>query len=197
MAGILQGAADAVRSRYGSFRESLGEGQQRLFDTFLFLAKFTVLALPLYAVLSSGWESQMMRSLNASISTVILSLAGLDVVNTGSVIYGDYLTLDVSWDSTGWKSMMAFTALVLATPAAVRRKLLGIVLGIVFLQTVNIARITSMFYAVEVFHVDYELLHTVLWRWGMTAMILSAWLLWLYSARIRTVALKIIPSRPI
>lgn len=193
MAGILQKTANAVSSRYTVFLESLTPEQRQLFDTFLFLMRFAALSIPLYLVLGSGWESAWLRSFNASVSAVVLSFAGIDVSTVGSVIYGEFLTLDVSWDSTGWKSMMAFSALVLASTVPSRQKLAGIIIGAGFIQVANIARITSMFYAVEVYHVDYELLHTVLWRWGLTTVVLVTWIGWLYGDRVRAAAARYAP----
>ncbi len=190
MAGIIQEAADDAVARYRRFRESLTAHQEGLFDTLLFLTTFTVLAAPVYVVMAAGWESSTLRTVNASISTVILSLAGLDVTSYGSVIDAQSLTLDVSWDSTGWKSVMAFTALVVATGASVRKTLGGIIVGVPVLLIANIGRITSMVYLVEVYGVSYDMLHDILWRWGLTVTVLAVWIVWLYSDQLHKQAKK-------
>lgn len=175
MVGRLQEAADHLAEAY----ESLTEQQRQLLTTLSFLIKFILLAAPFYLFMRSGWELPALRSLNAAISSTLLNFVGLSTTSAGSTITADTLIVDVSWDSTGWKSMLAFTALVLATNRDLRTKVSGILFGATILFAANILRITSMIYAVDVFGVPYELLHTILWRWGLTVMVLGTWLLWL------------------
>lgn len=190
MVGSLQKASDhvvtraeSVISRYDAvvrrLEERMTDTQQRLFEVFRFLAAFAVLALPFYVVLDSGWSAPALRTVNAAVSTQILSVLGISVTNSGSFIYGEQLVLDVTRDSTGWKSMVAFVALVLASRRPLRHTFTGIVAGVAVLFVANIVRITSMFYAVSVYNVPYEVLHTVLWRWGLTVVVLVTWLAWL------------------
>jgi exosortase/archaeosortase family protein len=94
-------------------------------------------------------------------------------------VHGSELVLDVTRDSTGWKSMLAVTALIIAVGRPFRQTVQGVVTGVGVLFAANLLRITSMFYAVTVYDVSYELLHTVLWRWGLTAVVLVTWLWWL------------------
>lgn len=181
----LQEAADHVISWYQDARERveqrLTERQQRLFDAFMFLATFALLAVPLYAVMHSGWEANGLRTGFATVSAAVLRVLGIEIVQQGSMLYTPELAVDVSRDSTGWKSLMAFTALVVASRRPFRQKLDGIVIGVGVIAVANVVRIVSMVYAVEVYSVGYELLHTVLWRWGLTGVVFVAWVLWLWS----------------
>ncbi len=190
MAGRVSEAADnlveqvtTLRSRYqqrvNEINQQLSPRQQALFSAFHFLVVFTVLAVPFYAVLHSGWDGSPLRELHAAVSTYVLSVLGLEVSSTGSFIVGSELVLDVTRDSTGWKSVLAFTALVIAAGRPVQKTVYGIVVGIGVLFVANVVRITSMFYAVTVYNIGYELLHTVLWRWGLTAVVLVTWIGWI------------------
>lgn len=169
-----------IQETIDDIRDRLDERNQRLFDVLLFLVRFTALAAPVYLLLWQGWDPVWLRSLNATVSSHVLNIAGLETVNVGTHVAADAIVVDVSTDSTGWKSMIAVTALLLATLGErTRKRVIGIVAGIIVIFVGNIGRITSMVYAVQVFGVDYELIHTVLWRWGLTFLVFGYWLLWL------------------
>jgi exosortase/archaeosortase family protein len=157
----------------------LSPEQQRLFAGFRFLAVFTVLAGPFYLVLASGWDATGIRAMTATVSAAVLNAAGVEVTSSGSFVHGSAMVLDVTRDSTGWKSVLVFTALVLATGRSLRATVRGLATGVVVLFVANVLRITTMFYAVTVYGMSYELLHTVLWRWGLTAVVLVTWLGWI------------------
>lgn len=196
MAGRIQETADyiiaaieTVRSRYlrcvQRLEQRMTPRQQSLFTAFRFLTVFTALSLPFYLLLNSGWNATVLRSVQAMIAADILSLTGLEVSHIGTFIYSEQLLVDVTRDSTGWKSLLAFTALVLAVGRPLRQTVSGILLGVTVIAAANLLRITSMFYAVAVYGVDYELMHTVLWRWGLTFVVLTTWLLWLHGTDLR------------
>lgn len=192
MAGNVQEAADhiittarSLRDRYdtriAAFERGMSPFQRQLFAVFRFLAVFALLSLPFYAVLNSGWDAGFLRSLHATVSAELLSFTGLEATGSGPFIQGEQFIIDVTRDSTGWKSLLALTALIVASGRSFRRTVHGILFGAAVVFVANILRITSMFYAVAVFNVEYELLHTLLWRWGLTAVVLGTWLTWLYA----------------
>lgn len=182
----VSGAVERVRhlleraqERWQTVQDGMTPRQERLYEGVRFLAVFTVLAAPLYLVVDSGWEAYGLRTVNAAVSAAVLNLAGLPATSSGPFLSVGELLVDVTRDSTGWKSVLAFAALVLATRRPRRSKLYGLAAGIAIILGANVARITSTVYAVHVLSVDYELLHTVLWRWGLTAVVFTAWIVWL------------------
>lgn len=182
MAGRLQTAATVLKQRYDRFTAALNGTQRRLFEVFIFLALFTVFSAPLYLLIESGWEAHTLRAWTAGVSSIVLELIGISNVHSGTRIVAESFVVDVSRDSTGWKSVLAFTALVLASRRSLRYTAAGILIGGVVLVGANLLRITSMMYLVAVSTIPYELLHTVLWRWGLTFTVLGAWFIWLYLA---------------
>lgn len=171
---------ERIQERIDAVREELDERNRTLFDTLLFLIRFTVLAAPIYILLWQGWDPVWLRSINATISSHTLNLVGLETASSGTFLSAPAILVDVSVDSTGWKSMIAVTALILATlDEDWRKRLYGIAAGIGIVFIGNIGRITSMVYAVEVLGADYEFIHTFLWRWGLTLLVFGYWALWL------------------
>lgn len=170
-----------LRERKQELREGLDERNKVLFDTLDFLVRLMVLAAPFYVLLWKGWNPVWLRTLNAAISHTILTLVGVETGHIGTFVAGEAIVVDVSVDSTGWKSMIAVTALMLATVGEkMRKRAYGIIVGLTIVFIGNIARITSMMYAVEVYGADYEFIHTFLWRWGLTILVFVVWVLWLH-----------------
>ena len=168
----------SLHEKKEEWEEKLTNRQKRLLDTFKFLLKLTILSIPLYILSAIEWNPIFLRSLNASIVTEILSLLGLNVENTGTFILLEDLTIDVSTDSTAWKSMLAVAALVLATDFKILSKLKGVFIGVLTVFTANLVRISSMAYLVTVYNIDYEFIHTFLWRWGLMSIVFGYWIIW-------------------
>lgn len=184
MAGSLQGKVreqiDWGLQRYREFREGLDPRQERLFHAFVFLSRFAALAVPFYLIIASGWEAEGFRAFTAQVSASTLQMLGIEATSTGSFVQAGELLVDVTRDSTGWKSVAVFTALVAASRRSTESKVKGVLIGVFLLLGVNLLRITSMVYAVETLGIDYEFLHTFLWRWGLTAAVIGLWALWMH-----------------
>ncbi|MDY6776802.1 MAG: exosortase/archaeosortase family protein [Candidatus Nanohaloarchaea archaeon] len=175
MAGKLQ---DEIGERRDRLKERMSDRQARMFDSFVFLVKFTALAAPLYLILGSGWNAHHLREAVALLSSGLVEVLGVETAHHGSFISSGNLLVDVTRDSTGWKSVMVFAALVFATGKRLSYKIKGLAVGTAAIFVVNLLRISTMIYAVRVFEVEYELLHMLLWRWGLTFVVLSLWIFW-------------------
>lgn len=187
MAGGLQGATkkqlNRFRQTYTGFKNSLDGIQLNLFGSCVFLLKLIVLSTPLYLILWAGWELAFLRTFTASLSASGLQLIGLQASTTGHIVSSGGLLLDVTWDSTGWKSMLVVAALVLASPRSWRSRLSGVAAAVIGVFVLNVTRVISMIYGVTVLGLEYEFLHAFLWRWGLTAAVLVIWGLWLHISR--------------
>ncbi len=177
------------------FEENLSPKNRRLWTVFKFLAGFTILAAPLYLFIWSQWNPIWLRSFNAYISAGILDIIGIEASSSGVFLNTAGLYVNVSTDSTGWKSMLALTALILATPREIWKeensedsqkgyvnwvgKARGVVAGVIFVFVGNIVRLVSMVYLVEVSGASYSFVHTFLWRWGLMFLVLGFWICWI------------------
>ncbi len=181
-----------VRERWDATRDGMTDRQRALLRAVRFLAVFTAMAAPLYLLLAAGWDASVFRHGFARAAAAVLNGIGIPATSELSFVSTEGMLLDVTRDSTGWKSALAVTALVVATRRPWRTRVQGIVFGLVLVAAANLLRIVTMVYAVVVFGIDYELLHTVLWRWGLTGIVLAAWAVWLWQpapfSRVRDVA---------
>ena len=148
-----------------------------------FFVKFNLFAIPLYVILYEGWTLPALQKWIADFTIYALSALGLNPSISDLMIFipvknGDWAAV-ITWDCTGWKSMLAFFALVMATDYPNKRKMLGLLLlPVIFV--VNLARIIFMFLWVHWFDLaNYQLVHSVIWSWGLIFTILILWLVWM------------------
>lgn len=118
----------------------------------------------------STWKVLQFQGLNAHLDGYTIKLfIGLQLQR-----------IDISWDSTGWKSMYALTALVLATPyRRMTEKLKFLLLGIPIIFLLNLLRIiTTIQFALTYGFQYFEVLHMFLWREGLILAVIAVWFLW-------------------
>jgi exosortase H (IPTLxxWG-CTERM-specific) len=84
----------------------------------------------------------------------------------------------------GVEASIILTAAILAFPAPWRPKLVGLAIGIVAVQAVNVLRIVSLFYLGQWNMQWFEFAHLYLWQALIMLDVLVVWLLWVrYLAR--------------
>ncbi|MBI4019544.1 MAG: archaeosortase/exosortase family protein [Candidatus Aenigmarchaeota archaeon] len=149
---------------------------------FEFIVKLNIFALPFYIIELAGVQFTWFIELTERISFLLMQLTGLPVIIENGLIAipvnGGTWAAYVSWDSSGWKSLLIFFALVMATDVALNKRLAGLLL-LPVLYVLNILRIWFMFFFVWVFGLEhYTLVHGTLWSWGSIASLLVLWFLW-------------------
>lgn len=156
---------------------------RREFYALRFLIKFNLFALPMYIMLFFDIQFVALQSLTADIMYTFLSVTGFEITRTGfmfsmPILNGSWGAV-INWDCVGWKSMFAFVALVFATNFPMRKKVMA--LGIIpVIYGINLIRIWFMFYYVRAFDlVNYEVVHTMVWSWGLILVIIALWLIWM------------------
>ena len=150
----------------------------------IFLIKFNLLAIPLYLVMFSGISYEPLQTFLAHLSYAIIKPLGYDIIQSGPIlavsINNQIKQIEISWDSTGWKSMYALFALTIATPTIFKRKIrfLSICLPTIFL--INFLRIiTTILISLRYGFQYFEIIHTLLWREGLILAVVLIWYLWL------------------
>ena len=148
-----------------------------------FFIKFNLFAIPLYIILYEGWTLVELQVIVKNFAVWILTVAGLnpnvhELLISIPVRNGSWGAV-ISWDCTGWKSLLAFFALVMATDYPNKRKLAGLLLlPIIF--AVNLLRVAFMFFYVNAFDLaNYQIVHAVIWSWGLILTIIVLWLIWI------------------
>jgi exosortase H (IPTLxxWG-CTERM-specific) len=79
----------------------------------------------------------------------------------------------------GVEAMIVLVAALLAYPAPLRHKLIGLAAGIVAIQALNLVRIVSLFYIGQWNRAVFEWAHLYAWQVLIMLDALVVWLLWL------------------
>lgn len=171
----------------------LSKEQRRLFETFLFLAKLIVLAIPLYLIM--GFQDVLLPLQEVVTQNVqfILKSLGFEVLRNGFLLKADGIVFLISEDCTGWKSMLFLSALMLAVPSVVMKKrIIGLLLGIPVIYAGNILRILVMVFVWKVYGYEVaSIVHIYFWQLGLISLVLVLWLSWLiWSGKIKITFLK-------
>lgn len=170
---------------FQSFISRLEPEQKRLWNTLVFLIRLLALSIPLYAVmvfLNLG----LMQNAVASQSYWMFRITGYSIAQDGpsmTIEPGSEAPFSffISEDSTGWKAMLFFSALVIATPQIKNRKrLLGLAGGLALIWILNLSRIFSIVLLERHYSLQAALFaHDYIWNFGMVLCVLTMWILWL------------------
>lgn len=164
----------------------------KLIAILLFLLKFNLLAIPMYLLMYLNISVPELQSFVANAVHALLSMLGYSTVVEGYIIkFAAGLTIfsvDINFDCTGWKSMYALFALVIATPVKYRwgweqnwkQKLKFLAIGLPAIFIVNIFRIATTIAVAMSFGAAYlDIVHTLLWQEGLIIAVVAIWYLWL------------------
>ncbi len=174
-----QGAAETGRTSTDS--SSAGWKQYR--REIQFLVVFLVL-------LGGGFTLLSLNSVNdhvivpftaqiAKVSAALLNLIGQDVQLRGSAIYGPRFAVEILNGCNGVETVVIFASAVLAFPAPWRARLIGLVLGVVAIQLLNLVRVIALFLTGSYFPAFFNSSHTVVWQ---SIVVLFGVLLWIFWA---------------
>src|SRR3989338_6829650 len=156
--------------------------KKALFSVVKFLVKFNLLAIPLYIVLALNIDFYWLERMTAEIVFLLLKIIGLNpaisnIVITIPVENGTWAAV-INSACTGWKSAYLFFALVAATPYSLRSRAWEMVF-LPLIMAANIARIVFMFWVASTNLSYFEVVHAVVWAWGMALLVVGLWALWL------------------
>ncbi len=113
------------------------------------------------------------------ITAEILGWFGITSTYYGSLINLPSISLDVEFGCNGLEAVMIYCVAVLTFPASWKNRLLGIVLGFLVIQVLNLIRIVALAYA-GVYHKDlFELVHLYVAQGVMIAVALGTFVLYL------------------
>ena len=157
--------------------------EKKLVKILFFLLKFNLLAIPLYITLYFNLSFPPLQNFLAYLIFQTLKIFGYSVSLNGYflIIQNFPEIIEVSWDSTGWKSLYALTALVLATPLSnFYKKMKFLILALPTLFLINYIRIlTTILVSIKFGFKYFEIIHTFLWREGLIFAIIAIWVLYL------------------
>jgi exosortase H (IPTLxxWG-CTERM-specific) len=148
-----------------------------------FLILFLVLLAGGFTVISINWvNDHAVEPFTAGVaraSGAMLNVLGQNVTLKGTVMQSPRFAVNIRNGCNGIEAMLIFLAAVLAFPAPWRSRLIGLALGILAIQIVNLVRVVALFLTGVYFPRIFDSSHTVIWQ---TIVILFGVLLWIFWA---------------
>ena len=117
----------------------------------------------------------------AAISTWLVTMVDPNVQAIGKIMRSTTNGFAVSIEAgcNGVEATIVLLAAILAFPAPLKNKLIGLAAGIVAVQGLNVVRVISLFYLGQWSMVWFEWFHLYLWQALIILDALVVWLLWL------------------
>lgn len=151
-----------------------------------FIALFALWVVVFYAATALPWFSRTIfpayLELNARVSGAVLNLLGEGVTVNGPNIIAATHMLSILRGCDAIEPTALLVAGVLAFPATWRRRLAGVVIGVLTLAALNLVRIITLYYIglhapklFEVFHVD-------VWQIAFIFAAMLLWMVWAWRA---------------
>lgn len=134
----------------------------------LFMFGFIGLAVLFYFLINlSYFKLNMHPKLNAfyaAVSSLILNLLGYQTTVSNSLIQSSLFSIDIEQGCDALEPIGLFTAAVIAYPVAIRKKLVGLLIGPFLLCILNIIRIVSLFFIGIYYQKIFEVMHIEVWQ---------------------------------
>jgi len=108
-----------------------------------------------------------------------LNAIGQDITRTGTIVRNSRFAVNIRNGCNGVETMIIFLAAVVSFPAGWKARGIGLVLGLVAIQIVNLIRVVALFLTGVYFPKFFDSSHTVVWQ---TIVILFGVMLWVFWA---------------
>lgn len=118
-----------------------------------------------------------------SITANILGIMGIACTHQGPIITIPGISLDVRFGCNGLEAVMIYAVAIISFPATWKRRLLGIILGFVVIQIINIIRIVALAYSGIHLKNIFGYIHIYVAQGMMIAVALGIYLLWIGYAK--------------
>lgn len=117
----------------------------------------------------------------ASVCTWLVAFFDAEVVTYGKVIQStrNGFAIEIMAGCNGVEAMIVLASAVLAFPSSWKHKLLGLGLGFVAIQSLNVVRIISLFYLGQWSLTAFQWFHLYIWQALLILDALLVWLIWL------------------
>lgn len=127
------------------------------------------------------WVTEPFTGVLAQISAFLIQLFDDDVISHGIVIQSQSngFAVAIAPGCDGIEAVIILVSAVLAFPSPWKHKLVGIGLGFLAIQALNLVRIISLFYMGQWDRNWFDWFHLYLWQALIVLDALAVWLVWL------------------
>jgi exosortase H (IPTLxxWG-CTERM-specific) len=149
-----------------------------------FFVLFLVAQAALFGLELTPWAQQWFvvpwTKTLAAISAGIVKVFDPQVIAQGNVLQSTRNGFAVSIEAgcNGVEATIVLVSAIVAFPAPWRRKVLGLVIGVIAVQGLNILRVISLFYLGQWNFDVFEWAHLYVWQALIMLDVMIVWLLW-------------------
>lgn len=97
-------------------------------------------------------------------SAAILRIFHEPIEVVGTIIRAPHFALDVRTGCNGVEAMMVLASAILAFPATIRSRILGLLTGTVAIQIINLVRVSSLVWLGEHHRRFFDFIHVGVWQ---------------------------------
>ncbi len=150
-----------------------------------FFIIFMILLVTLFSLRISAWGHDWVTEpftvLLAQASAFIVKLWDPNVISQGVEIWtaNRSFGVGIAAGCDGIEAVIMLVSAILAFPSPWKHKVIGIVLGFVAIQSLNLVRIISLFYLGQWSQMMFDWFHLYLWQALIVLDALGVWLVWL------------------
>ncbi|MFH7880404.1 MAG: exosortase/archaeosortase family protein [Candidatus Aenigmatarchaeota archaeon] len=152
-----------------------------IFFEFIFI--LLLLLIPFYILIIYNFEILSFKVFQAKLVSFLFSFIKVNVIVEENYLIINDSIFEISWDSTGWKSMYILLALIFATPLKFRNKYKYILIAIPATIFINLLRLFITIYSTIILNIDFNFFHLFLWRYFMGIYVLAFWFLFIYNQK--------------
>lgn len=165
-----------------ALREAPAEGWRAYRREIVFLTLFLLLLAGSFTVVAlqpvNDHVIEPFTAGIADVSGVVLDAIGQDVRMEGTVIRSPRFAVNIRNGCNGVETMLIFGAAVLAFPASWKARGIGLVLGLLAIQGLNLVRVVALFLTGVYFPEWFDSSHTVVWQSIVVAFGVLLWIFW-------------------
>lgn len=121
------------------------------------------------------------NTFNARLSSFILNIFGSGTTAHGMLINGKDISISIKEGCDAIEPAMLFASAVIAFPAAWKKKLRGIGIGLLILFAINLVRIISLFLIERYWPQAFDFMHIQFWQVVFIGLAVVLWVLWMRS----------------
>ena len=114
----------------------------------------------------------------ARLSCGLLTSLGVEARLTDTTIWTPHYAVTVARSCAALELMLVFTSAVIAFPVSWKRKVAGLLLGILMIPAANLLRVASLFVVGRFYSGKMDVVHREVWPVALIVITFALWLAW-------------------
>jgi exosortase/archaeosortase family protein len=114
----------------------------------------------------------------ATQAACLLKLLGINVIATGISVTGHGFSVDIKYGCNAIYEILIYTAAMVSYPLRMKKKITGIIIGVVFIYILNLFRVIVLFWAGMHFPDVFKALHEHIGQSIFIFFLVFLWIFW-------------------